>query len=233
MPHVLIDPTLLMCMKRFSYALRYLVLGALVVSLAACDSNDGPDADAEVISEISVMFEEMSDVLALVPTPGFFLGFGKAAQAEPVAQLDDDEVTVPCGDGGTAVYTVIEENDDDDGTFGLTYNVVFTGCDGVSGALEYAYEGQVTQSSYRFEFRTNGQASGTCELRYNRLTQSFGADLTNGGTDAAVTITFNGSFSAMCPSGSVNCSFNNESYSYSASSGDPLVQDDLFANNCS
>ncbi len=189
-------------------ALILLLLGSS--TFVACDSNDD-ELDSEATVELSAMFNRLSSALAVAFNP---FSVGKSEGSQEI---------IECPQGGT-VDVQGDQTSVSSGGFAFDLSMTFNDCNDLNGTLTYEGDGSFASdfTSITYEVTMNGQLTAECVVNYNNFAQTV---TTNVSTQDA-TISFNGSISATCNSGSLTCSF--DGVTLNAAN----ITEDIFRNSC-
>lgn len=154
---------------------------ALTVCLGLTACDSSDEAD-------SASFEaDMAAMNANVSTAlatAFQTGFTPGKRAQPTGN---------CSQSGTVDVTNAGGN-----STGFNFDITFNDCNGINGTLDM--DGNVAGTGYTSTI--NGELRERCTISYNNFQQS---------TNAAGSVTLNGSYGATCEGVSRTCSFSNDS----------------------
>lgn len=184
-------------MKRQSVILPILVVAAMTLQFAACDSNsddDGIPISAETSAAMSVT---VGDVFAVIPL---------AISEAQLAKLQTDASTLDpagaCPEGGS--FSVAGSASATQTSFDLDVEIDFVECNGINGSLALDGGGSFSETSFAFDLILDGTVAGECSLTFDRFRESAVADFNS----SSMTLTLDGSFRGACTGEGFTCSFN-------------------------
>lgn len=175
------------------------LLAALALTLSACDSGDSGSA-----AELADSNAKIGQAVAV--------GLSGGGTAFREARLLP---TYPCTGGGSV----------DVSQSGTTYRMAFDDCYDVSGAFDVVSSFSTGGSGVTVQSRFDGdlRVSGGCDVSYSAFRATTETDLSGSGA----TLTYDGSISASCPSGTATCQFSGARFDIGADgSGAPTSLDE-------
>ena len=175
------------------------LLLTLVLVAAACDSG-GDSAAAELADSNAKVSQAVAVGLS-----------GGGASFREARLLP----TYPCTGGGSVDVT----------SSGTTYQMAFDDCYDVTGAFDVVSSFSTGGSGVTVQSRFDGDlsVSGSCDISYSAFRATTETDLSGSGS----TLTYDGSITASCPSGTTSCQFSGARFEIGADgSGAPTSLDE-------
>ena len=182
----------------------FALLTALALPLAACDGGDDPSA------ELAEANAKVSQAMAVGLSGGAGGAFAEAARFRPVYD---------CPGGGSVDVTTSGSSGG-----GVSYTMAFSDCYDVSGSFGVVSSFSFGSGGVSTSSRLDGDLSvqNSCDITYDGFRTSTQTD-----TGAQqTTLTYDGSITASCPSGTATCRFDGASFTVGADgSGAPTSFD--------
>lgn len=211
-------------------ATRWAVVGAGLLALAACASSG--IADETVLLGASLPNANESVAIDAGTGTGDAVADTQAAFAEAmavsqtalstalmaVANTSSVDLTAQaCSTSGT--YTVTGTGGFSDGHYTYDVSTAYNACNGMNGSLTHVGTYDITAAGYTYHTTSTGSIGGHgCILSF----ENFGVDQAYDQNTQAFNVTYNGSYTSLCGSDTVVCTFDHALFSDTTA----------FANSC-
>lgn len=181
-----------------------LAAALLMALLTGCDSDsNGDEVSQEALTQMSSMMGKVQSALTTVLSQ---IQFTVTASKEAAPSRPARAETFDCPQGGQVLFDGNITTTEGGTSFDLSME--FDDCNGVSGDLDYAGQGSLTETAYDFSITMNGSLQEQCTLSYNNYSQEVMLDLSAGSS----TVVIDGSMGVQCGGSSFTCSFDNVTY---------------------